>query len=333
MEAALASGNQEPLDDQTAAEPARARLIRKLRELGVIAVFIAMVAYFSLARPESFPTSGNLRNILVGAVVLSVLAGGLTVVLALGEFDLSFAAVVGLSGAISIIIMRDLHAPAAVAVIGAMACGGAVGLVNGLIVGYGRVPAFIGTLAVSSVAAGLEEALMHSNTVYEGITKGYLSIASKEVAGIPLEIVYGAIVIVVLWVILAFTTFGRRVYATGDNEEAARVAGVRTKRVKLMAFVVLGVCAGLAGVLVTSEGGSYFPNSGSPFLLPAYAAAFLGLTAIGGRRFHPVATAFGVIFTAVLSTGLTIMNAPPAATSLSQGAVLGFAVLLGRPRS
>jgi ribose transport system permease protein len=310
-----------------------AKRLRQLREAAVILVFVGMVIGFSIALPGRFPTSTNLKNIFEDAVALSVLGGGLTVVLALGEFDLSFAAVVGVTGALAVGAMNKFHDGAAVAVLAAVVAGGLIGVVNGLIVAYGRVPALIGTLAVGSMATGIELALENNNTVYQGITTGYTSLTTAHVAGVPIEIIYGAMIIALLWAFLSFTTFGRRAYAVGNNEEAARIAGVRTQRVKVGGFVVMGVCGGIAGVVLTSQAASYYPNSGQPYLLPAYAAAFLGLTAVGGRRFNPVATTFGVIFTAVLSTGLSMLNAPPAATSLSEGALLAVAVLLGRPRA
>lgn len=312
--------------------PRRSLVLHRLRELAVILVFLVLVLTFSVVLPGRFPTFTNVRDILVDAVVLSTLAAGLTVVLALGEFDLSFAAVVGLSGAVAVDAMHSLHQGAVVAVLCALGVGAGVGVANGLIVGYGRVPAFIGTLAMSSLATGAEEALMNDNTVYQGITHTYLGLTTAQVGAVPIEIFYGAVVVTIVWIVMSFTVFGRRTYAVGNNEEAARIAGIRTKRVKLAAFVVLGICGGIAGVLVTSQGASYYANSGAPFLLPAYGAAFLGMSAIGGRRFHPVATAFGVIFTGVLATGLTMLNAPPASTALSEGAVLAVAVLIVRPR-
>lgn len=307
-------------------------VFRRLRELAVILTFFALVLAFSFALPGRFPTFTNLRDILVDAVVLSTLAAGLTVVLALGEFDLSFAAVVGLSGAVAVEVMRSLGQGTGVAILCALCAGAAVGVANGLIVGYGRVPAFIGTLAMSSLATGAEEALMNDNTVYNGITHSYLRLTTAQLGSVPITIIYGVVLVTIVWIVMSYTVFGRRTYAVGNNEEAARIAGIRTKRVKLAAFVVLGICGGIAGVLVTSQGASYYANSGTPFLLPAYGAAFLGLSAIGGRRFHPVATVFGVIFTAALATGLTMLNAPPATTALSQGAILAVAVLIARPR-
>lgn len=308
------------------------RRLRQLREAAVILVFVGLVIGFSIALPSRFPTIDNVRNILEDAVALSVLGGGLTVVLAIGEFDMSFSSVVGVCGAVAIEAMRTLHMGAGGAILAAVVAGLVFGALNGLIVAYGRVPALIGTLAIGSVAAGVELALENENTVYQGITHGYTDLTTATVAGIPVEIIYEVLIIVALWVLMAFTVYGRRAYATGNSEEAARNAGVRTQRLKLVAFLVMGACGGLAGVVLTSQADSYYPNSGQPYLLPAYTAAFLGLTAIGGRRFSPMATLFGVIFTSVLSTGLSMLNAPPAATSLSEGAILAVAVLLGRVR-
>jgi ribose transport system permease protein len=301
-----------------------------VRKYSVFGVFVIMVIVFAAEQPGRFLTGNNIQVMLADSVVLSLAAVGLTIVLALGQFDLSFAAVIGLSGAVAIFAMHSMHQSAGVAILLALAVGAAVGIANGAIVSFGRVPALIGTLAVSSAATGVEEAIMHQNTVSSGISQSYLNLTTKHVIGLPAHVVLLFVVIIVLWFTMSLTTVGRRIYAVGSGEEAARLSAVRTSLVKFSGFVILGVVAAVAGVVTTSQAASYYPNSGTPYLLPAYAAAFLGFSALGSRRFHPLATYFGVIFTVVLSTGLTMLNAPPWATNLSEGIVLAAAVLLVR---
>ncbi len=305
-------------------------VLRIFQKYSVFGVFVIMIVIFAVDQPNRFLASNNVKVMLANSVVLSLAAVGLTIVLALGQFDLSFAAVIGLSGGVAIFTMHDLHQSTAVAVLLALAIGAVVGLANGLMVSYGRVPALIATLAVSSAATGVEEALLHQSTVSNGISESYLHLTTGRALGLPTQVVLLFVVILVLWFLMSLTTVGRRIYAVGSGEEAARLSAVRTSLVKLSGFVILGVVAAIAGIVTTSQAASYYPNSGTPYLLPAYAAAFLGFSAMGGRRFHPLATYFGVIFTVVLSTGLTMLNAPPWATDLSEGIVLAAAVLLTR---
>lgn len=308
-------------------------LIGALRQWGVFAVFAIMCVTFSILQPGRFATLDNVLVMLSNSAALTLAAVALTVVLALGQFDLSFAAVIGLSGAIGVYSMNQWGGGTAIAIGLALAVGAIIGVANGLMVGYGRVPALIGTLAVGSAATGIEVSIMRQNTVYEGIKPSYVAIASKHVLGVPLGVFVTIAIVLVVWGMLSSTVLGRRIYAIGSGEEAARLAAVRTRAVILGSFVATGVIAGAAGVIVTSQASSYYPDSGTPYLLPAFAAAFLGFSAIGGRRFHPLATFFGVIFTQVLATGLAMLNAPPWATNLSSGIVLAAAVLLVRGKT
>jgi ribose transport system permease protein len=310
-----------------------AAVVDRLRSVAVFVIFGGLVVVFTVKAPGRFLTVGNLQTILENSVVLTLAAVGLTLVLVLGQFDLSFSAVIGLSGAVAVSLMHSYHAGFFEAVIAALCVGLVIGLINGLMVGYARVAAFIATLAVGSAATGVEEALMHQNTVYGGMAKSYINLTQGKIDGVAIEviIILAAVVVVSLW--LGFTVSGRRLYAVGSNEGAARLAGVKTRRVIVLGFVVLGLFGALAGVMVTSQAQSYYPGSGTPFLLPAYTAAFLGFSAIGGRRFHPAATFFGVLFIEVLSTGLTMLNSPPWSTDLAQGVALGVAVLLVRRSS
>lgn len=306
--------------------------LRSARSGGVVFAFVVMIIAFSVARPDIFPTFSNARTILFSSVALGIMAIGLTVVLSIGQFDLSIGAMVGISGACAVLAMANGHVLTPVAVVVGILAGGTVGVFNGLIVAYGRVPAFIGTLAVGSIATGIERGVTLDNTIYQGVHESYAAISRYNILGVPASVWVWLGTLIVIWILLDLTVFGRRIYSIGANEEAARLAGVRTARVKMAAFVVLGLCGGLTGVIITAQAFSYYPNSGTPLLLPAYAAAFLGSSVLGGARFHPVATVFGVLFTGTLATGLIMLEFPSWSTNVLQGVVLAFAVLLARLR-
>ncbi|BCG90187.1 MULTISPECIES: ABC transporter permease [unclassified Mesorhizobium] len=301
-----------------------------LLRYGVFAVFVIMLVIFSVLRPGTFLQIDTLRAILVDAAVLGVVASALTLVLAIGEFDLSFGNVAGLAGAIAVYSMYMLGLPVPIAILLALIAGLAAGAISGMIVAHGKVPALIATLAVGSMALGLERAVMNDNTVYDGIPPGYVALTETSFAGLPLIVIISILVVIALSLISSFTVFGRRIYAIGGSDEAARIAGIRTKRVRWLTFVVMGLTAAFAGILLTSQAGSYYPNSGVGLLLPAFAACFLGWSAAGANRFYPAYTYFGVLFMGTLSTGLIMLQVPSWVDNFVQGAVLVSAVLVAR---
>ncbi len=301
-----------------------------LLRYGVFAVFVLMLVIFSVLRPGAFLQIDTLRAILVDAAVLGVVASALTLVLAIGEFDLSFGSVAGVAGAVAVYSMYMLGLPVPVAILLALAAGLFAGCVSGWIVAHGKVPALIATLAVGSMALGLERAVMNDNTIYDGIPTGYIALTETSVAGLPLIVIISILVVVALSLISSFTVLGRRIYAIGGSEEAARIAGIRTKQVRWLTFILMGGTAAFAGVLLTSQAGSYYPNSGVGLLLPAFAACFLGWSAAGANRFYPAYTYFGVLFMGTLSTGLIMIQVPSWVDNFVQGAVLASAVLVAR---
>lgn len=296
----------------------------------VFVAFVLMVAVFTALRPEEFAQLSTLRSILDDAAVLAVAASGLTVVLAVGEFDLSFGNVAGFAGAVAVYAIVTLGVPIVPAIGLALVAALLAGGINGALVAYGNVPALIGTLALGSVVLGGERALMSDKTVYDGIPAGFLSITERELLGLPLTIWISLAVVAAVGVFLSFTVPGRRIYQTGSGEPAARISGIRTRRVRLLAFAIGAGCAALAGVLLMSRGASYYPNAGVGLLLPAYSACFLGWSAASSGRFHPVYTYFGVIFMGTMATGLIMLQVASWVTDLVQGLVLGLAVLVAR---
>jgi ribose/xylose/arabinose/galactoside ABC-type transport system permease subunit len=307
-----------------------------MRNLGAAAVPVAMfaviLAVFSSLEPASFPTLANANSILDQATELAVMTAGLTIVLIVGEFDLSFAANIGLSGAAAVLVMRDQHQSALVAVLVALLVGTVIGFINGVLVAYLGVSAFIGTLAVSSMALGADAGLTDNQSIYEGVTTGYQNITTDAFLNIRATVWIGALFTLVIWLFLRFHKVGRYLHAVGDSELAARLAGVDTRRVRLFAFMIVGFTSGLVAVIVTSRAGSTFPQSGTSYLLAAYAAAFLGASVLPRRQFHPLAGLFGVLFLATLTTGLIMVQAASWTVDLLQGIVLAVAVMVGRIR-
>ena len=305
----------------------RARIsVRSVAERwSLVLAFLAAFVFFSAARPDTFLTWDNARAILDDSSVLCVLAVGITAILVINEFDLSVGFVAGLAGAagVSVMAFHGWGAGAAVAV--ALGAGGMAGLANGVAVAYVRIPSFIATLAVGSIATAIELAITKT-AIFEGLSASYLEIATTRVATIPLRAIIAAGVALLFLVILRTTVYGRHASSVGDNPVAARLTGVAVERVKVIAFVLAGLTAGLAAVLVTSSGAQYYPNLGTGYLLQAYAAAFLGLSLGGGLRFNILGSYLGVLLLDMLTTGLTMMNQPSWTAQLVQGIVLVVAV-------
>lgn len=313
-------------------KPPRSPVLRVLTSRALIAVLflLLLVAFFAWQLPETYLTADNMKSILQQQSTLIVLAIGVTFVLMIGEFDLSFAFTVGLSAAVSILLMSSFGAPWPVAMLAGILVGGLVGVANGWAVAWGRAPAFIATLAVGSAAAGVEQLMTNNNTIAGGIPIDYLMFTLTEYAGLPLSTWLTLLLVVIAAFLVSLTAFGRRVRATGLNPTAVTLAGTSVSLVRLAAFVIMGLLAGLAGVMVSSLGGSYFPNSGAGLLLPPYSAVFLGAAIIGRGRFSPIATVYGVVFIALLERGLTMMNQKAAVIMIIEGAVLLAAVVLAR---
>jgi len=296
-----------------------------LERWSLLVAFAGAIVFFALARPESFLTLDNARAILDDTSVLAVLAVGVTVVLVIGEFDLSVGFVVGLAAAAGVGVMAFHGWPVWAAVPAMLAAGAIAGLANGIAVAHVRIPSFVATLAIGSIAAAVELAITRTS-IFEGIPADYVEIATTRPATIPLRAIIAVVVVALFVVILRGTVFGRHASSIGDNPTASTLAGVPVARVRLLAFVLAGTTAGLAAILVTASAGSYYPNLGTGLLLPAYAAAFLGLSLGSGLRFNVVGSYIGVLLLGTVTTGLTMMNQPSWVAALVQGFVLIAAV-------
>ncbi len=301
-----------------------------LAKYGVLVAFLVVIVVFSLARPESFPTVENLKSILASAAPALVIAAGLTVVLVMQDFDLSFGSMIGLGAGAAVVLMANEGWSWPVAVAVAIGFGVAGGALNGYLVSYLRGPSFIITLAMGTVLTGIEFAITGQKTIFSGVPAGYTSIGQDELLGLNNMVWIAALFAALLWAALDRTEIGRYMYAVGGNAEAARLAGVRTRALRLVGFVVVGVSAALVGVLISSQSASYSPSPGVAFLLPAFAAAFLGSACFRPGEFNIPGTVVGVLFLGVIQTGLTMLDLETYVINLVQGGILISAVLISR---
>lgn len=299
------------------------------RQYGVVVGLILMIAFFSITNPDSYLTWDNTVSILSAGAILTIMAVGLTAPLAAGDFDLSIAAVASLSGMVVAVLTVDQSWGVPAALLAAVLVGVLVGVLNGLMVAYLKINAFVATLATMSVVTGL--ALGVAGERYRGLLPEELTnVGQAKIAGVPIVVLYAAIVALVVWQVLRSTQFGRYVYATGSNEAATAIAGVNTRRVRLAAFVISGALAALAGALLVSRAGSAYPDGAGGLLLPAYAAAFVGASVLSDGRFHIGGTVVGVLLLQAGQTGLIMSDVAPWLTDVFNGVVLALAVALTR---
>lgn len=297
---------------------------------GLLAVFLATIVVFSLLRPHTFPTIENLKGILEVASPALIMAVGLTVILVMQDFDLSFGGMIGLAAGASTYAIVDHGVGWILAILIVLAIGVLVGCANGFMISFLGGNSFIITLAMGTVLTGIEFALTGQNTVFSGYPSGFLKIAQGSFLGFSHEIWIAAVLAVLVWVLLDRTELGRYMYAIGGNQEASRLAGIRVKPYRLLGFVAVGVAAAVVGLLIVSLGSSYSPNVGASYLLPAFAAVFLGAAVFRPGEFNVPGTIVGVLFLGVLQTGLIMLSFETYVINLVQGGILITAVLVSR---
>lgn len=301
---------------------------------GVVFFLLLLVIVFSILLPSTFPTETNTRSLLTDQAIPLILAIAAVLPLAAGEFDLSIGATLGFT-AITAITLSNAGLPIGVVILLAIALGALIGGFNAfLIVGIG-VNAFIATLATSTVLGGLNILLTKSSLLVLE-SDSVSAIATTRVLGLQIVLFYAALLAIIAWYLLEFTPFGRYLRATGMGRDAARLSGVRTNRYLATAFIFAGILAAVAGVLFAARGGTAPPGLGPEFLLPAYAAAFLGATTIRPGYFNIWGTVVGVLLLAVGSNGLILLGAQTWVTNVFNGVALMVAVsasvLVGRSK-
>lgn len=296
------------------------------RRLRAVWMLLLVGVVLTIASPV-FLTQTNLLNVGLATSVAALLALGQTYVIILAEIDLSVGATLGFSAAVTAMTLRD-HGllPALLA---GLAVGAAVGLVNGLLVTKTRMPSFIATLATLSVLSGMSLQITSGNPV--GVTDTtFQDIGQARFAGIPVPVWIMLVMFAVFGFVLARTRFGRHVYATGDNAEAARLSGIRTQRVKILAFVISGVLAALAGFILTARLSTAEPTAGTGLELEAIAAVIIGGTSLAGGRGTLLGTLVGALVLGVIDNGMNLLDVSPFLQNVVKGLVILLAVFLDR---
>lgn len=296
------------------------------RELRAVWMLLLVGIVLSIASPV-FLTSTNLLNVGLATSVVALLAIGQTYVIVLAEIDLSVGSALGFSAVVSALVLRHHGLPLGLAA--GLASGVVVGLVNGLLVTKARMPSFIATLATMSILSGLTlqissgDPVAVTNSAFQGIGQDYL-------AGVPVPVWLMLVAYALFGALLARTGYGRFVYATGDNLEAARLSGIRTQRVKIWAFAVSGLLAALGGFILTARLSTAEPTAGTGYELESIAAVIIGGTSLAGGRGNLLGTLVGALVLGVIDNGMNLLDVSPFLQDVVKGVVILLAVYLDR---
>jgi ribose transport system permease protein len=298
--------------------------------LGLPIAWVVVIAVFGILRPDTYLPSANFSTNFGSQAVLVVLTLGLLVVLTAGDFDLSITGVLGLS-AMMIAVLNAQHGwPILLAIGAALLAGMVVGAINGMFVVIFGVDSFIVTLGTGTILQGVVLWISDSNTI-SGVSENLVdAVIGNSLFGIPLAFYYGLALCVVLWLVFEYTALGRRLLFVGRGRKVSRLSGINVSRIRWGALMCSGLIAAGAGVLYAGTTGGADPTSSSSFLLPAFAAAFLGATTLVPGRFNPWGTLVAVYFLVTGITGLTILGAQSYVQQLFYGGALVFAVALSQ---
>jgi ribose transport system permease protein len=317
-------------DSSLEAQPAR----RKRVSLGLdrfsgLYVIAAMIVLFGVWLPDTFLTVRTFRSVADDQAITVVLALAVTVTIAAGVFDLSVAALLGLV----VVVVGWLQSNgwnAIVSIFLGIAVALLIGAVNGGVVVKLRVNSFIATLGMSSILAAAAYWVTNGQAIVSGFSQTFLDSARRQVMGVPISVIYMALIAAVLWFMLEHTPVGRYLYATGANTQAARLAGVSVQRMVILSLMLSALLAGIAGVILTAKLGTAPPTVGPPYLLPAFASAFLGSTQVKAGRVNVLGTIVAVYLLAIGVKGLQLAGAPSYVSNLFNGVALIVAVALAQ---
>jgi ribose transport system permease protein len=296
---------------------------------GVVVALLLLIVVFSLLRPDTFFTTGNFQSILNTESVLVILALGLIVPLASGEFDLSIAAVLGFSAGLLAHLTANEHWAVLPALGVTLLAALLTGVLNGVFVVYFGVNSFITTLGIGTIVGGLAIAIFTAETI-GGIPSSFSDPFRVELLGLDMPVFLAFGLALVMWYFLQHTPTGRYVFFAGEGREAARLAGVRVDRIRFGGLVGSALFAWLAGIVLAAQTGAAQATYGSPFLLPAFAAAFLGATTIKVGRPNAWGTVAAVYLLAVGTVGLQLLGAADWVEDVFNGSALVLAVALAR---
>ena len=274
---------------------------------------------------DRFLTLPNLTNIARQVSINAIIASGMTLVIITGGIDLSVGSLVALSGCMALMAM-PLPGSDYLGIFVGLLVASLAGLFNGLLVAYGRVPPFIATLAMLIMARGIALAITAGQPIVRS-SGPYLFLGEGYLGPLPVPIAVMILVLAASYFILNNTSLGSYLYATGGNEEAARLSGIKVSRIKVWVYVLSGIASGIAGLVLAARLGSAQPNTGVGFELDAIAAVVLGGTSLMGGKGGIWGTLIGTFIIGVLNNGFNLLDVSPYYQLIAKGIIIIIAVL------
>jgi rhamnose transport system permease protein len=318
-----------------AVEGARARRLTewvfRVRELGIVVVLVLLIAVTGILEPRFLETA-SLRNLALNAAIFAILAAGQTLVLITRNVDLSVGSVLGLSAYFAGDLLSNHQGlPIPLVFVAGMALGAACGLFNGVLVTLGKVPALVVTLGTLYIFRGLAFLWTNGTQVNaETLPDAFLNLGTDSIAGVPILVIMAVVVLLVVGQGLRDYRAGRELYAIGSNPDGARLAGVRSDRRVLSAFVLAGALAGLGGVLFTARFGTVDATAGVGYELTVIAAAVVGGVAIFGGTGSVYGAALGALLLGTITSSLIVLKVEAFWQQAAIGALLLLAITIDR---
>lgn len=308
----------------------RVNIARLMERIALPVVWLLLIALFSILMPGAFFNWGNFSILFASYAPAALLALAIIVPLTAGDFDLAVGATMTLSSCIIGVLNVWYHVPLEIVLLFALGAGVLVGLFHALFIIYFRIPSLVVTLGTTSLMSGIVQWMTNSSTI-GGIDIRLINwVVGHRLLGVPLAFYYALLVAIITWYVFDYTPVGRRLLFVGRGREVARLNGIAVNRVRVGALVISGVISAAAGVLYAGVLGSADPYSGLNYLLPAFAAAFLGATTILPGRFNAWGAILAVYFLGTGITGLTMLGIPLWVTNVFNGGALILAVTISQ---
>lgn len=304
--------------------------MKYMSELTTVIALIILMAVITIIN-SNFLTANNLLNLLLQVTSNALIAFGMTFVILTGGIDLSVGSILALSSALTAGLLGS-GMPVTLAILISLILGCILGMMNGLLISYGKLAPFIVTLATMTIFRGATLVYTNGNPITKGLSDTFLFqfLGQGYIVGIPFPVIIMFIVFIVLYVLLHKTAFGKSVYAIGGNEKAAYISGVKLDKVKIIIYSISGIMASISGLIITSRLSSAQPTAGASYEMDAIAAVVLGGTSLSGGKGRILGTLIGALIIGVLNNGLNIIGVSAFWQQVVKGVVILIAVLIDR---
>lgn len=304
--------------------------MKYMSELTTVIALIILMAVITIIN-SNFLTANNLLNLLLQVTSNALIAFGMTFVILTGGIDLSVGSILALSSALTAGLLGS-GMPVTLAILISLILGCILGMMNGLLISYGKLAPFIVTLATMTIFRGATLVCTNGNPITKGLSDTFLFqfLGQGYIVGIPFPVIIMFIVFIVLYVLLHKTAFGKSVYAIGGNEKAAYISGVKLNKVKIIIYSISGMMASISGLIITSRLSSAQPTAGASYEMDAIAAVVLGGTSLSGGKGRILGTLIGALIIGVLNNGLNIIGVSAFWQQVVKGVVILIAVLIDR---